>query len=473
MKYCPFCGAGLQETMIFCPKCGKRFLDAYDNPEVSSCEGDEVTTITQSSSGTAQPAAAIVDVSPVPESVPPVAGKRKRTTPVIIAAVLVLIAAVTALSLYGGSDSQDLNVDISQNPTEVSTDGSAPEIAELAQSVLFLETYDDTDSVIATASGFVVEDGATLVTNYHVIDGAHHIIAYTPDGQTSVDIYTVLSYDEAADLAILRCESNMGVQPLLLGNSDEIKQGNEIFAVGYPLGLANTMSEGIISSRYFDENGIDLLQITAAISHGSSGGALFNEAGEVVGVICAYYEGGQNLNLAVASNVATELLNATSAPISLAELSESLFVSSNANDYLTVSLEELYYSPDKYDGKLVSLTTWNAYYAYNEGRYQMYLINDKSCFLGNDRLLNIEVNEEEYKNVLISRYYTKYIEAHGIPYLSAKIYDRYIVDEIPDREVKITVYGRFTYNPEYSELGEVSDPDPFQLDVYYYHFEPS
>ena len=92
--------------------------------------------------------------------------------------------------------------------------------------------------------------------------------------------------------------------------------------MGYPLGLANTMSNGIISSRYFDEYDVDVLQITAAISPGSSGGALFNENGFVIGVTSAYYDGGQNLNIAITSNTVQQLYSNRSTPITLSKLNK-------------------------------------------------------------------------------------------------------------------------------------------------------
>lgn len=72
-----------------------------------------------------------------------------------------------------------------------------------------------------------------------------------------------------------------------------------MYTASYPLGLAHTLSDGVVSSCYIDENDVDVIQITVAISSGSNGGALFNEDGEVIGVICASYVDGQNLNIAI------------------------------------------------------------------------------------------------------------------------------------------------------------------------------
>lgn len=192
MKYCPFCGSGLQDAMVFCPKCGKRFLDAFENPETigqldiesSMPECPEVST--QGSASTQ-----VVDDASEADSIPPKEPARqpvKRSTKtglVLLSAIFVF--AVIAFIFFEKNDNK-----------------SGISITDAANSVLYLEVCDDEDNVIATASGFIIEEGTTLITNYHVIDGAHHIIAYTPDGEESVEIHTVLAYDEDADLAIFR-----------------------------------------------------------------------------------------------------------------------------------------------------------------------------------------------------------------------------------------------------------------------------
>lgn len=182
------------------------------------------------------------------------------------------------------------------------------DLVEKSNAVLYLEVYDANNDLIKTASGFVIEDGTVLVTNYHVVAGAYRIVANTSDGESSVEATNILAYDQLADLAILRCSANLGVDALVLGDSDEVQQGAGVYAIGYPLGLANTVSNGIVSSRYFDENETDILQITAAISSGSSGGALLNSEGEVIGVTSASYSAGQNLNIAVSANEVKKLL---------------------------------------------------------------------------------------------------------------------------------------------------------------------
>lgn len=182
------------------------------------------------------------------------------------------------------------------------------DFSELAGSVLYLELFNREDELIGTASGFLVNDQHTLVTSYHVVQDAWHITVKTVDSDLTVNAIQILAFDETSDLAVLYCFPEVKAEPLTLEDSDTLRQGDAIYAVGYPLGLANTLSDGIVSSRYLNEYGSDIIQITAAISMGNSGGPLLDASGHVVGVVCAYYAFGQNLNLAVASNTLDALL---------------------------------------------------------------------------------------------------------------------------------------------------------------------
>ena len=170
-------------------------------------------------------------------------------------------------------------------------------IARAAESVLMLTCYDKEGNAVSSGSGFLAFEDGIIVTNYHVIEGITGAIqANTEDGMY-FDINEILCIDPAADVAILKTKARTRLDLLKLGSSSSLGKGSRVVAIGSPLGLLNTVSEGIYSGIIFDET--DYILFTAAISSGSSGGALFNEDGEVVGVTAATYTEGQNLNLAV------------------------------------------------------------------------------------------------------------------------------------------------------------------------------
>lgn len=139
-------------------------------------------------------------------------------------------------------------------------------------------------------SGFVVSEDGFIVTNHHVVENAENIKVVLHDG-TRVDA-TVHGVDARTDLALLKVAANQPLQPVRFGDSERARVGDWVVAVGSPFGLGGTYTAGIISARGRDINAgpyDDFLQIDASINRGNSGGALFNTAGEVVGVNTAIY----------------------------------------------------------------------------------------------------------------------------------------------------------------------------------------
>ena len=156
-------------------------------------------------------------------------------------------------------------------------------------------------------TGFYIKSTGLLLTNFHVIEGAEQVgVKLPPDGAT-YKAHKVKGYDLTNDLAILEVETG-AVKPVTLGNSDEAYVGEPITVISNPGGLEQTVSNGLLSGIR-DFNGRKLLQISAPISPGSSGAPVFNERGEVIGVVVAYLPFGQNLNFAIPINYAKPLLN--------------------------------------------------------------------------------------------------------------------------------------------------------------------
>ena len=158
-------------------------------------------------------------------------------------------------------------------------------------------------------SGFFV--GVNLIaTNYHVINGVHTGKVKLVEQEIRYDIEGVTATDKDHDLAIIKVET-LNAPPLPLGDSDTVQQGQKVYAVGNPRGLEGTFSSGEISS--IREKGTPRLkdrvfQFTAAISRGSSGGAVVNRWGEVIGIVSETRDDGQNLNFAVPVNTLKTLI---------------------------------------------------------------------------------------------------------------------------------------------------------------------
>ena len=169
-------------------------------------------------------------------------------------------------------------------------------IDDAAQSVLML--YWEDAFYAYSGSAFVAFEEDMLITNYHVIEGAQsEIFAYSDSGEEYV-IDRVFAADKDKDLAIVGFSEPTGIPPLSLGDTQGLLRAEPVVAIGSPQGQKNTVSLGNVSGM-FEEEGVHYVQFTAPISHGSSGGALFDNRGNVIGITSAYIVDSQNLNLAV------------------------------------------------------------------------------------------------------------------------------------------------------------------------------
>ncbi len=190
-----------------------------------------------------------------------------------------------------------------------------PAIARAANgSIVSVVMSDKEGKPIAQGSGFLVSKDGVIVTNFHVISEGSSAVVSLPDGAFYV-VDGVLAFDKARDVAIIKAHGG-NFRTLTLGNSDQLQVGEEVVAIGNPLSLESTVSNGIVSGiRTAEEEDGKFLQVTAPISPGSSGGPLFNMAGEVVGITTLYLKGGENLNFAIPINDAKRLLQIKSSKI--------------------------------------------------------------------------------------------------------------------------------------------------------------
>jgi serine protease Do len=151
-------------------------------------------------------------------------------------------------------------------------------------------------------TGFAIDDSGTIATNQHVIRGAKAVKVKLFSGKW-IEQVDLLTEDHESDLALLRVKTSEPLNPVSLGDSDAVTVGERIIAIGNPLGLEYTLTDGLVSSRRILE-GKPMIQMSVPVSPGNSGGPVINVHGQVVGVTTLQITGGffgraQNLNMAV------------------------------------------------------------------------------------------------------------------------------------------------------------------------------
>ena len=174
---------------------------------------------------------------------------------------------------------------------------SFEELAALASSIVLILVHDKDGEVIATGSGIMVAKAGYILTNDHVVRGGYSYSVRIENDDQVYHTDELIKYHWGLDLALLRIQRQLDPIPIYQGQK-KLVRGQAVAAIGSPLGLFNSISDGIISGfRTID--GVDMIQFTAPISNGSSGGAVLNMYGEVIGISTAGFDRGQNINLAV------------------------------------------------------------------------------------------------------------------------------------------------------------------------------
>jgi putative serine protease PepD len=227
------------------------------------------------------------------EDLEEIAGK-KRSLPTASLVVLALVAGLLGGVLGGdatkGLISSGVNLVSSTSTIERSPDSVAGLAARVLPSVVSIETTAADGG--ATGSGFVIDANGYLLTNNHVVAGSLTIKVLLNDGREFAA--RILGRDESYDLAVLKIEAS-GLKALQFGDSDNVQVGDPVIAIGSPLGLSGTVTQGIISAKNRPVTAgdsetesatsfISALQTDAAINPGNSGGPLVDATGAVIGV---------------------------------------------------------------------------------------------------------------------------------------------------------------------------------------------
>ena len=179
-------------------------------------------------------------------------------------------------------------------------------------------------SAAAAGSGFIITADGYVLTNYHVIEDSTSITVTTYDDE-KYDA-EIIGYDESNDVAVLKIDAE-DLTPVVLGDSDKLNVGDEVIAIGNPLGeLTFSLTKGVVSAldrsvTTSDNITMNLIQTDCAINSGNSGGALFNMYGEVVGITNAKYSGSSDSSEASIDNIgfAIPMANVKSIVMSIIE----------------------------------------------------------------------------------------------------------------------------------------------------------
>jgi serine protease Do len=158
-------------------------------------------------------------------------------------------------------------------------------------------------------SGFIIDRAGYILTNYHVIESADRISVTLADGRTFRG--EVVGTDPAIDVALLKIDGGQALPAAPLGNSDDLRVGEWVCAIGNPLGYVHSVTVGVVSfigRKLFDQSLDDYIQTDAAINLGNSGGPLINSRGEVIGINSALSPRASNIGFAVPINQAVAIL---------------------------------------------------------------------------------------------------------------------------------------------------------------------
>ena len=327
-------------------------------------------------------------------------------------------------------------------------------------------TYSYTsDTTILNGSGFIISEEGIITTNYHVVESIDSILVKTSDG-TFYDA-DLLLVDETNDIAILKIRNPNDVkfQTVKLGNSSDLTVGQDVFAVGSPLGFEYTISQGIIAAIR-DEEKVSftdpytyaqiertferVIQITAAISPGNSGGALFNDDGEVIGITTYSYGFYGNLNFAIAINSLVSLQNSINLadiendPEAQKRIRESLF---KTNFKLASSYKSKLYYNWYYSQHVDTMTVLDTFAVKQDSLNKINFIKAENYY---DKCIELEPDSFYIYSDLMDMYvYTDHFKKAEDLY--KQIRERFSADDSLLNTLSSTLANAYTSSKEYSK----------------------
>ncbi|MFC6090261.1 S1C family serine protease [Saccharothrix lopnurensis] len=254
----------------------------------------------------------------------------RRTGTVVTSAALAaaLFGGVTG-GVVGALNAPDATTAAVSSPAALRTGApSTSDVSSIAARVLpsVVQVNVTTDQGEGLGSGVVLSGDGRILTNNHVVAGARQVTVTLADGRT-VDA-SVLGSDASSDLAVLRAEGVSGLTPAVFADSDQVRIGDQVVAIGSPEGLQGTVTSGIVSAldrtvtvpattgRRDAAVSYQAIQTDASINPGNSGGPLVNAAGEVVGINSAIYSpaadsgqaGSVGIGFAIPSNEVQQII---------------------------------------------------------------------------------------------------------------------------------------------------------------------
>lgn len=318
--FCPNCGEEAEKDVAFCEKCGVKIFE----------EGDKSTSVTNSQSVVAKHPLLFLILAVVALGAPLtffIADEKTPVAPVVNAGIPSPTADYESKftqmqseiehlkSMVSTSQNQGKVVQLKQTQTPASSpmtpaQMSNPEIIKKVKpATVYIKTTD------ASGSGMIFDANGYILTNNHVVEGNTWATVKLTDGRSFYA--TVLGTDSIIDLAVLKVEAT-GLPAVILGDSDFVNQGDNVYTMGFPFGFEGDPSfkEGTLS-RKFNEGGITYFEISAEIHPGNSGGPLINNTGQVIGINTFTYGKsiggiflGETIKFAIPINFAKDKLEA-------------------------------------------------------------------------------------------------------------------------------------------------------------------